>query len=131
VLRRPGGPALGGRVPRRRCAAPTFFQATGVRPFARFFIRIDRTCGGRGLPRLLAAIFARRPGSRCLARRLACALGERTVRGASDRSKADVPAVARPTPSAWRHFDTVCGVTPHQWQTARLLSRRTARARPA
>jgi hypothetical protein len=86
---------------------------------------------GRGLFRLLAAIFATRCGSRSLARRLACASGERTVSGETAQSKSLVPPVTRPTPSAWRHLDTVCGVTPYQWQTARLLSRRTALASPA
>ena len=86
------------------------------------------TCVGRGLPRLAAAILARRSGSRALAH---IALRAFRITGrlplADLRSKS--PSFHRGTPSALRHFRTSHGVTPHQKQTAQAASRWTARTK--
>jgi hypothetical protein len=100
---------------------------TGRLFLSRPFRIASMTCGGRGLPLIAAAIFARRPGED--------SAGSAAVRAAArcgawtSLLSLAVPSVITPTPSARRHELTVPAVTPHQWATALADSRPSASTR--
>lgn len=126
-----GLPAAGGHAPSRATrslAAALIFTrvaALGFRP--RFAFRIAaRTCGGRGLPRRAAAIFARLPGSCAVAYIARMAFVFRLPMATRSRRS---PSFILGTPCARRHLRTVSGPTPNQCCTAAFASRRTARAK--